>query len=238
MSGHTKSPAPPAPAAWPRTPASRRRSRNFDPARYTRFVGIMRLALPAAAIFLLMLLVAWPMLSDRPGADFAIVMEEVGEVTGELRMVNPHYTGTDARGRTFSVTAKEAFPDKPDPDEIRLTELEANILDDQGQDIHITANTGYYYPKWEQLRLEGNIRVNSSKGYTALGEQAEIDLQSGTLISRSRVRAEGPLGTLEADTMRAGQADETITFEGGVKMTINPKNQAGGDSPANEDIRP
>ena len=56
-----------------------------------------------------------------------------------------------------------------------------------------------------------------------MGERAEIDLKSGTLISRDRVSAEGPLGTLEAGTMRAEQSDKTVIFEGGVKMTINPK---------------
>ena len=104
------------------------------------------------------------------------------------------------------------------------------LLDDQGQDVRITADTGYYYPKWEQLRLEGNIRVKSTKGYTALGEQAEIDLKSGTLISRERVRAEEPLCTLEAGTMRAQRARQTVTVEGGVKMTINPKNTENKDT--------
>lgn len=215
---------PAQPAAWSQAVPRRRQAENFDPARYTRFVGLMRIGLPLVAVLLLVLLVAWPMINEQPGADFTIVMEEVGEVSGDLKMVNPHYSGTDAKGRTFSVSAKEAYPDKPDPSEIRLSFLEANIRDEQGQDIRITADTGYYYPKSEQLRLIGNIQVETAKGYTALGEQAEIDLRSGTLTSREKVQAEGPLGSLQADTMQVDQAGKTVKFKGGVKMTINPKN--------------
>jgi len=224
MSGLTNQAKPQTPLSWSETRPGHMEAQKLDPARYTRFVGIMRISLPLIAALLLVLLVAWPMMTDQPSADFTIVMEEVGEVSGDLKMVNPHYSGTDAKGRTFSVSAKEAFPDKPDPSEIRLSFLEANIRDEQGQDLLITADNGYYYPKREQLRLVGNIKVHSAEGYTAIGEQAEIDLANGTLTSQSKVAGEGPLGSLEADTMQVNQADKTVKFQGGVKMTINPKN--------------
>src|ERR1700736_5802309 len=81
---------------------SRRLSRPSS--GYSRFVSWMKLVLPAVAIGLLLLVVAWPRIQaglDRLKLTFARL--DLSEAR-DLRMVNARFSGLDKRHRPFVLT--------------------------------------------------------------------------------------------------------------------------------------
>src|SRR5271170_425998 len=88
----------------PTRPAPKPRITTLRP-RYTRFVGLMKIILPAAAAALLGLVVVWPRLSphrDKMAVDFS---QPDATRVDTLSIRNPKYYGTDQRNLPFTVTA-------------------------------------------------------------------------------------------------------------------------------------
>src|SRR6185312_15197834 len=76
--------------------SARPRGTILDAERYTRFVTLMKRALPIAALVLLAAVAVYvfqPRQQDR----MAMTFERVGEVANDLAMVKPRLSGSDAK---------------------------------------------------------------------------------------------------------------------------------------------
>lgn len=194
---------------------------RHDPRRHSRFVTAMRLALPLLAMALLLVFAAWPILQQREDAQkLNLQLQRIGPVDNDLKMVHPHYTGTDAFGRSYSVKADSAIPDSANPAEVTLSVLSAIIRDPSGQTIAVTADEGIYYVERGVIVINGDVRVGASGGYKAKGSEAVLDLGAARLTSSYPFRAEGPWGTLEANSLTAEQEEGVVRFDQGVRMVI------------------
>ena len=192
-----------------------------DPRRYSRFVQVLRRALPLIAIALLVVFAGWPILQQREDARQAvIVMGEIGEVSDDLKMIQPQYTGTDAFGRSYSVTAESAIPDAANPTEVRLSTLSAIIRDPSGRMVAVTAEEGVYYTQRGVILVNGDVRVGASGGFEAAGREAVLDLNRSRLTSRFPLKGKSPWGTLEANSLTAEQETGIVRFDGGVRVVI------------------
>lgn len=186
--------------------------------RYSRFVTWMKIVLPVgAAILLVTVFVSSGTFNVRDR--LAITFQEIGPQNDDLRMVSPRISGVDRRGRPYVVTADTATQTVDNPNRIAMENIEADMmLDDGGNWISLTARSGILLSEAEHLTLEENIDVFAASGYEFHAETAEIDMKQGTLVSRSPVRGQGPIGTLEANGMEASDKGETIRFTGGVRV--------------------
>ena len=82
-------------------PVSRRLGGN-----YSRFVGLMKLVLPAVAGVLVLMIIVWPQFEEKPDG-FRLRPSTVSlESAGGQKLVNARYTGTDRRDNPFTITAK------------------------------------------------------------------------------------------------------------------------------------
>ena len=73
--------------------------------RYSRFVTLMKYALPVIAGSVLLLVVVWPEFKPKPER-FAVGISDLKvNVEGGQRVVNARFTGVDSENRPFSVTA-------------------------------------------------------------------------------------------------------------------------------------
>ena len=87
--------------------SARPRGTMLDAERYTRFVTLMKRALPIAALVLLAAVAVYvfqPRQQDR----MAMTFDRVGEVAHDYAMVMPRLSGSDARGNPFVVTDDRA----------------------------------------------------------------------------------------------------------------------------------
>ncbi len=74
-------------------------------ARYSRFVGTMKLVLPLIAGALVVMVVVWPKISGEP-TRFQLGVAEINiKDTGGQKLINARYTGTDSRNNPYTVTA-------------------------------------------------------------------------------------------------------------------------------------
>lgn len=215
-------------AAPPRAP---------DVTAYTRLVRGLKIALPLLALALLSSLFLLPRETRFDGGMIADSADLLALAQG-LEVTRPRISGATAAGEPFSVTAARAVPDAPDPEEVRLDTLRAEVVQAEGRTVRLAAAEGALRPKARTLSLSGGVAVDTSDGWRVRTARVEADLAAGTLTAPGPVRAEGPSGAIEAgrlvarraegaatddgDALGAGGLGDYLRFDGGVRVRWTP----------------
>lgn len=203
-------------------------TREYDPSQIRRspFVGIMRVALPALAIVLLVTIFIWPQFGeDQHG--FALTFGDQSGSGGTLAMIKARYFGTDRRGQPFLLTADAATPAIADAKTIILDAVTADVTISNGTWIWMSATTGAFQQEEQILILHGGVSVYTDIGYEFHGKTAEIEMRTGSMRSNHPIVSQGPLGRLRADAMRIYNRGERMEFIGRVHVSIYPQHKAG-----------
>jgi hypothetical protein len=190
------------------------------------FVLAMRLLLPAAALILGGITIAWPSINERE-VSFTLSQEEVARSDGVIRMTNPRYVGTDAVDRLFRVSAASGQQDNANAPRIRLTDIHAEMALDPGQMATVQARTGIYRMKEGTLSLVGGVHVRTETGYALDMAGAEVDLKAHKATGQGTINGTSELGALEAGRMEIRVDEREGSFEGGVKLHIKPRRPNG-----------
>ena len=66
------------------------------------------------------------------------------------------------------------------------------------------------------------VRVFADNGFALHTASARIDLADGTAQGSETVRAQGPMGELNADSFRMERGGQRLFFKGNVRMTLQP----------------
>ena len=104
---------------------------------------------------------------------------------------------------------------------IELQGVHATVkMQEQGL-IDITAASGVYQNKTEQLTLRDNIVLTSTSGYAGYFSEALIDIRSGRVISEKPVRVKLTNGVLNANRLEIVESGALMKFEGGVVVHMN-----------------
>lgn len=181
----------------------RQRASALDVQRYTRFVGIMKRALPMAAAALLAAVLAYslqPRLQDSKRV--ALSFQQLHILSNDLMMTKPRLTGVDGNGNPYVVTAEEAIQDAHNSKRAQLHKVEADLTTKGGTWVNLTATQGLLDDAKELLWLSGAIDVFSDNGYEAHTTAARVDMNSGSVIGNKFVWGQGPFGTFYADKFR------------------------------------
>ena len=181
----------------------RQRASALDVQRYTRFVGIMKRALPMAAAALLAAVLAYslqPRLHDSQ--KMTLVFKQLHLLSNDLMMTQPRLTGVDGNGNPYVVTAEEAIQDSHNSKVAQLRKVEADLTTKGGTWVNLTATHGLLDDAKELLWLTGVIDVFSDNGYEAHTTAAKVDMSTGSIIGNKFVWGQGPFGTFYADKFR------------------------------------
>ena len=212
----------PSPAPWPAWPASwlaaawpQAAQPVADPGnRHSRRVALLKRVLPAIGLALLLLIAVWPRLAplwERMRLAFpAIDLREAGE----LRMINPHYSGADRQGRPFVVTAAigRQVPDRQDL--VSLEMPRADMKTHSGTGITVTAATGIYQSQAQLLDLFGQVTLVHQNGTRFVTDTARADVAKNTAEGSDPIAGDGPSGGIKADGFRILDKGDTIIFTG------------------------
>ena len=194
-------------------------TRSFG-ARYSRFVGTMKVLLPLTAAAIAGLILAWPGAYEDP-QEIALTFAETNSTDAETPgMANARYVGTDANNRPFLVTADEALQDPGKPDLINMVALQADMTLDNGVWMSVMASSGRYDRAQKTLQLAGPVNIFSDAGYEFHAQSARIDLQNNIAESDEPVQGHGPFGTLSADSFRVIDQGQRLLFRKNVRMII------------------
>lgn len=205
--------------SWPIPQRRRRKPRG-------RLLDVLRFLLPAVAVALIGLVVAWPQIMGGPSG-LIVPVFNLGDSdqTTMLRMDGPRYVGQTKRGEPYELTAHAASLDPLAPNLIHLDQLAADLARGDG-DVRLTAINGTYDRDAENLLLDGGIEVNTSSGYRFTTPSAKVILEDGRVIGRQPVEGTGPTGQLSADRFEIRDAGDVLQFDGRVKVTLIPQAKA------------
>ncbi len=201
--------------------ASDRRPVTAAAIRQSRFVGLMKLLLPAAAAALIVLVVAWPEIYRQVG-QFKIQFSPIRISDLRVQMIGARYEGLSDAGKPYRITAARAVQDPRDHDRIALTALGAQLTSSNGTWIVIRADRGLYHRTPKILDLSGHVSVYTDRGYEFHGKTAVVDFASGTVVSNQKVHGHGPAGTVVADSFRSTKKGNRLYFIRDVKVTLYP----------------
>lgn len=189
------------------------------------FVRFMKFILPLLALSTVVIVFAWPQLSNRK--TISLTFSDVETANAALVMNNPKYRGADASGQPYIVTADRAIQDANDDKQVTLDRVQADITMNSGEWWSLTSDTGLYNGAAQLLNLYGNINVYGNRGSEMHGHTAEIDLKTKVISSDDKVWGQSGLGSIRANGMRIYDKGRVIVFINGVKTTIMPQEKRG-----------
>ncbi len=206
------------------------RARQFAiAARESKRVRRLRIILPAVGALLCLIVVAATVITR---ISISLSIGDLKITTEGLAMDAPHLSGSDGKGRTYAVSAESAVQDLGDTRIIRLKGIEATVTQADGSRARLLADSGVYDSAAQTVVLKENIRLSNSDGSGGALERAEINLSTGSLTSDSPVAFSSRLGEISAEKMGVEKKAGTVTFSGGVRMTVDPTVRPGGGDKA------
>jgi lipopolysaccharide export system protein LptC len=192
-------------------------SRGFSQA-YSRFVRILRLALPLAAAALVGLLMSWPQLEKTMEQAPAAAIVPQNAARNEL--LDPHFQSTDSDNQPFNLAAKRAVQSTNNPEVVLLEAPQAGITLKDGTNLAAQADKGAFQQKAGQLLLEGDVTLSQDKGYEVKTQKLLVNLKERKAWSDQPVSGHGPAGTLAAAGVRMETEEGLLVFTGPAKLVL------------------
>ena len=191
-------------------------------ARHSRYVRLLRVAVPVlvAAAVIALSAATWfspaRLLAKLPtGGSLGSVGISGSKITMEL----PRLEGYTRDSRPYQLTAKTAAQDLLKPDNVELTEIRTKMETADKAMVEMTAATGLYHSKADQLILRDRIVIKSTSGYEGHLTEAVVDMRSGHIVSDKPVEVKLLNGILTAS--RLAVEGELIRFDGGVTLNMD-----------------
>ena len=215
----SKPQAPPQPSS-PRSAA--RLPRLSGRSGYSLFVGFLKFLLPALAVGLVLLIIAWPNISlDGDGLHIGL-SDLMPKQADSLSMINARFTGLDENNRPYSITADVASQAGAEGDLIELQTPKADITLQDGTWLALTADAGRYDRENETIDLWGDVNLFHDDGFEASTAAAHLDLNAGAAEGSAPVTGHGPTGTLKAEGFRILDRGGRVLFTGQSRLVLFP----------------
>ncbi|WP_298335516.1 LPS export ABC transporter periplasmic protein LptC [uncultured Erythrobacter sp.] len=187
---------------------------------HDQLVGFLARALPMGVGVLAALMIITP-LSPRGEVSFLLDRTQVSVIDERLSVDNAMYRGRDDSGRPFSITAGEAVQRSSAEGKVRMDDLLAQILLEDGP-ARLSAKGGIYDINEEVVDVTGTMRVRTADGYAISASGVSFDLETRTMTGSNGVEGTVPAGDFSADSMRGDLDARTISLDGNARLTMVP----------------
>lgn len=188
--------------------------------RHDRFVRVARWMLPSAIGVLSAFLVMAPIYASNE-VSFVLDKKKVEVAKERMKIQAAQYRGVDDKGQPFSLDAGSAIQRSSAEPVVQLNKLAAAIRLSDGP-ATVSADSGRYDMRTEQVKLDGPLDFKSAGGYDLQTHDATIDLQQRTLVSGGAVTGRVPQGNFSANRLRADLENRTVRLEGNARLRIVP----------------
>lgn len=215
----------PVPAELPVLRVHQRRATRPVSRGYSRFVMLLKFALPALALAMLALVAAWPTLTELPSA-------RIAADKGQLEMIKPRYFSADEQNQPYSLTAARADQSEEQPGLVALDKPEAEMTETGGTWVTLRSDRGWYDRTTGILRMVGGVRVLRDDGSEFTTDEAYSDVRAGTAWGDHHVVGQGPQGEIDAVGFRMSDRGKTMVFLNDSKANVAPGAQTPGMTPA------
>ena len=191
-------------------------------ARHSGYVRFLRVAVPllVAVAVVGVALATWfsptRLLAKLPTGGS---LGTVGISGSKVTMALPRLEGYTRDARPYQMTAKTAAQDLLKPDNVELNEIRTKMETADKAVVEMTAATGIYHSKADQLILRERIVIKSTSGYEGHLTEAVVDMRSGHIVSDKPVEVKLLNGILNAN--RLAVEGDVIRFDGGVTLDMD-----------------
>ncbi len=187
---------------------------------HDRLVKFLATALPMGVGVVAALMVLTP-LGPRGEISFLLDRNKVAVIDERLRVDNAMYRGQDNTGRPFSLTAGEAVQRSSAEGIVRMEDMIARILLEDGP-AQLDAPTGAYNISDQTMQVEGPVRMAATDGYSMLLRGVSINLSTRTVVGSGGVSGAVPAGTFSADRLEADLSARTVALAGNARLRMVP----------------
>ena len=185
--------------------------------RYSRFVGVMKIVLPLAAIGLMAIIAAWPAFRDNEQP----MVEALEKEPELLQVTGPVLVGTDEEDRPYSIAADRANQGAEGPHIVELSRPEGEIATGGGDRISLNAEVGRFDRESKQLHLLGDVELSRNDGHRFATDEAFVDMDSQSAWGNSPVQGEGPMGEIQSEGFRIEDNGATVIFTGQSRAVLS-----------------
>jgi lipopolysaccharide export system protein LptC len=190
----------------------------------TRVVTWLKLVLPLVALGLLSTLF---LLARTTDPDLAIRYSEVDvtELSKGQQVTAPAYSGLTRDGASITITATTVRPRNGNARELDAQTVSGRIEFRAGASADMEAPSAEVDTAGNLARFTGGVTMVASDGNRLTTETLQAALGKTEIVADTPVHAEGPLGTLDAASMRITQdaaGGYVAVFNGGVRLVYDP----------------
>jgi lipopolysaccharide export system protein LptC len=213
----------PQPAHGEQDEMLRRRQVAFrDAARHSRRVYLLRRVLPALAGIAFVLVSLWLYFDPLRYVRELPVSVGALKISGtKLTMEAPKLTGFSKDGNPYSITAESAAQDLTKTSVIELTDIVGKFTTGERGETVLSAKSGIYDSKTEQMRLFGGIKIRSEQGgYSGVLKDAVGEPKKGHMRSENPVAITFNEGNLRSDRVELLDHGKVAVFEGNVIVNL------------------
>jgi lipopolysaccharide export system protein LptC len=143
-----------------------------------------------------------------------------GGTGGRTAVSTSTFSGFDREQQPFQISAEQAVRDSSDSGAVSLEQVSGKVRRSDGAVLGFAARRGRYVMKTKQLNLAGDVRLVSEGRFVASLSEAEVDVESKGLVSRSPVVVEMTDGMIRAGDMAISEDGGRVLFTGGVKASF------------------
>lgn len=162
---------------------------------HDRVVRVLAIGLPALIGALAAVMILAP-LAPRGEISFLLDRNKVAVADNRLSVNNAMYRGKDDKGRPFSLRAGEAVQRTASEPLVRLQDLRAQILLEDGP-AELTANAGLYHLDQERVSVEGIVHFEAANGYRLDAQNVSVDLKTRQATGEGRIEGTDGRNTAE-----------------------------------------
>lgn len=209
------------------------RGRRQVARRRSWLVAALKFALPAAALAMIGLVIAWPSFDAPPGRSPApeiatpLLATPPAGAEGDAQILNPRLIGADAQDRPFSVSGAVAFQDIENPGMVEIETPFATIDLGPGQGLTMEALFGRFDQQAGQAHLSGGVRLRREDGYAFATDELNVDFTAQAARSDQTVSGVGPGVALDASGLDLQSGGDRVVFQGPARLVLQP----GGTAP-------
>jgi lipopolysaccharide export system protein LptC len=189
--------------------------------RHSRHVRWLRICVPAGIAAVLLTVVG---MNYMPPIGGFRLPGELGNLVihgTKITMEQPRLSGFTTDSRAYEFSADAAAQDITKPNQVELQQLHAKMEMQDKSTVEMTATSGIYDVKTEILKLNDNIDLTSSTGYSGKMSEAVIDVRKGNVVSDQPVSVQMLNGFLNAKRLDIAENGSVLRF-GDVAMTLQP----------------
>lgn len=209
-------------------PSGGDRAKAFRAAqRHSALVRLLRLLLPVSAIGAAGLYFLPSQLSVQVKGGEASV-DSIDVVSGGLKMVNPRIKGVHEKYGVYDIRAENATRQLKDLEMMNLNSITAEITSKTGELTTLTAPTGIYQAKKEELTFDNGVVIGGDGGISGTLKTATAFMQGHMLVSNDPVDLSFHGTTIQAQKMTLYSSEGRAVFEGNVKVHMEPKAKGAG----------